>query len=102
MNEIIRLAEQHIRESESRLLHIDEVMKQSEQSHSDGMLAPDLEAQLQKIRSDRDGAAQELAAIRQQPVEDWSHVAKRGEKLKGVLETIGSQLEAALGAVFRA
>ena len=100
MDEITKLAEQHILESESHLRHIDEMMARADQSRAKSPIAPDVEAQLAQIKNDRDGLAQELVDIRRQPVDDWSSVAKRGEGLKGLLGTVGLQLEKVLGTIF--
>lgn len=99
MNEIIKLAEQHILESESRLLHIDEMMAQAKQAHAKVADATGIEAQLAKIQQDRDGAAQELLDIRGQVASDSAHSVKRGEKVKTLLAAVGDQLEKMLGTI---
>ncbi len=99
MNDILKLAEQHFRESESRLLHIDEMMAQAQRAHAKAPDATGVEAQLAKIQSDRDGAAQELQDIRGQVATDPAHSVKRGAKVKTVLAAVGDQLEKILGTI---
>ncbi len=99
MDEISNLAERHIRESESHLRHIDEMMARANQSRSTVLVAPDIELSLVQIRRQRDQLEQELADIRRQPAGDWSGVAKRSEGLKGVLQTVGGQLEKILAVI---
>jgi len=100
MDEITKLVEQHIRESESHLLHIDELMERARVAHAKAPAASDLVERLAQIRQDRDRLAGELDEIRRQPVHDWPKLVKRGEGLKGVLKAVGLQLEQVLAAVF--
>lgn len=101
MDEITKLAEQHIRESESHLRHIDELMERARQAQAQIAAAEGLEERLTQIRRDRDRLASELDDMRKQPVDDWPKLAKRGEGLKGVLQAVGIQLEKILAAVFQ-
>ncbi len=101
MDEITKLVEQHIRESESHLLYIDELMERARVAQARAPVASDLEARLVQIRQDRDRLAGELEEIRRQPVHDWPKLAKRGEGLTGVLKAVGLQLEQILAAVFQ-
>ncbi len=55
---------------------------------------------LRKIQLDRDRFAQELDEIRRHPPGEEGEVVKRGEGLKGVLETAGLELEKTLAAMF--
>ena len=100
MDEITKLVELHIRESESHLLYIDELMERARVAHAKNPVAPDVEERLAQIKRDRDRLAGELDEMRRQPVHDWPKQAKRGEGLKGVLKAVGLQLEQVLAAVF--
>lgn len=100
MNTIMELAGQHIRESESHLRHIDELMARAREAARKESVAAQAEALLSRVQPDRDWAAQELEAIRRLPIGDGSEVVKRGEGLKGVMETIGLELEKAVTAIF--
>lgn len=100
MDEIGKLAEMHIRESESHLRHIDEMMARANQSREKIPASSDTESRLTQIKQDRDRLEQELVDIRKQPVDGSSTSVKRGEDLKGVLGTLGLQLEQVLATVF--
>jgi hypothetical protein len=100
MNQFSHLAEQHILESEARLRHIDEwIAKGRASSARDAKAAAEADPLLARIQADRDRLAGELDALRRQPRGDATDVA-RAEGLRGVLETVGRELEAAMGAIF--
>lgn len=101
MDEITKLVEQHIRESESHLKHIDELMGRARLAQTKVPAASEVEARLAQIKRDRDRLAGELDELRRQPRHDWPKLAKRGEGLKGVLQAVGLQLEKILAAVFQ-
>ena len=100
MSEIIRLAEEHIKMSELKLRHIDEMMARANGSRAKTQMAADVEAQLAQAKQGRDQGAQQLADMREKPPQDASDLAKRDQGLKGLLEDVGLQLEQALGAIF--
>ena len=100
MNKIAEMAEQHIRESELHLRHIDELMARARNVPLKGPAATETEALLRKIQLDRDRLAQELDGVRRLSPGDGTDVVQRGETLKGVLETVGVELEKTLAAVF--
>ncbi len=58
------------------------------------------EALLMQIESDRNKLAGERDVIRRLPRGEGSDIVKRSEGLKGLLESVGLQLEQVLGAVF--
>ena len=97
---MIDLAEQHILESESHLRHIDELMTRAAGSPLKGTEGNQTAARLRKIKLDRDRFAQELDEIRHLPPGEMSDGVKRGEGLKGALETVGLELEKALASIF--
>ena len=100
MDKMMDLAEQHILESASRLRHIDELMSRARSAPSPQARAAQTQALLRKLESDRNGLAQELDDIRRLPRGEGSGIVKRGEGLKGLLESVGMQLEQVLGAIF--
>jgi protein-disulfide isomerase-like protein with CxxC motif len=100
MDKMKDLAEQHILESASRLRHIDELMAQARTATLKEETATRTEALLRQIESDRNKLARELEEIQRLPLGDGSDVVKRGEGLKGLLESMGLQLEQVLGAIF--
>ncbi len=100
MSTLIELAEQHIRESESRLQHIDELMVKASQTPMEGPATGKTEALLRQIRIDRDRLAKDLDDLRSHPMGDGSEVVRRGEGLKDLCKAVGLQLEKALTAIF--
>lgn len=89
MDQIAKLVEQRIRESELQLKHVDDLMSKA---------SVPMGANLSDLKARRDQAAKQLEAVRSQDhtARDISHA----EGVKGVLETIGLELEKALLAVF--
>ena len=101
MNEIGKLAEQHILESASHLRHIDEMMARANQPHGKLKITPDTAAQLAEIQKTRDRLAQNLDNIRRQPAGSGIDPVKSAEEVKGLLAAVGLQLEQALGAMIK-
>ena len=97
MSQIDQMVEQHIRESESHLKHIDEMMEKARAARERSQLpaTPDL-AQLQQ---DRMRMAQELHGLRNEPRPASADVAERSKGLKAMLQSVGAELEKALVAV---
>jgi hypothetical protein len=97
MNE---LAEQHIRESESRLRHIDELMDKARQVAEREAAPSETAALLAQIQRDRDRLARDLEALRHLPQGAGQDLVQRSEGLKGLLQNLGAQLQRVLTAVF--
>ena len=99
MDQTTHLVEQHIRASESHLVHIDELMQRAETLRATQAIPPQAQAQFAKFQMDRARCGEELAAIRVQSKSDVDAAIQHGEGLTGKLQTIGSALEKALMAV---
>jgi hypothetical protein len=99
MDELTKLAEQHFREWQSHLHHIDELMAQARQAHAALPGPLDLDARLARIKQDRDQAAQEFDKIRQLPTAEWDKVVERAAGMNGLLTRIGQQLDDVLATV---
>ncbi len=97
MSHIDQLVEQHIRESESHLRHIDEMMEKAREARLRSQLPapPDLA----KLEHDRMRLAQELHGLRNEPRPASADAAERGKGLKGMLQSVGTELEKVLVAV---
>jgi hypothetical protein len=93
------LVEQHILESTARLRHIDEAMNQARQTAASDAAAGETDALLARIQADRDLLARTIDELRRLPRGDDAGLAERAAGLKGVLESVGLQLEQALTAV---
>lgn len=102
MNATIHLAEQHILESLARLRHIDELMAEAEQTRSTAALPPEAAAKLASLKHSRDGLAQQLTALQNNPIgSDPQYAAVHSEGIKGGLEVVGEELKNVLGSVFK-
>ncbi len=99
MTKIIKLAEQHILESQSRLRHIDEMMGRLKRAKVKADDAANVAAQLVEIQRDRDRAEQELLGMRKQQENDSSDSTQQGEQVKSTLELVGKQLERILSSL---
>jgi hypothetical protein len=97
MSHIDRLVEQHIRESESHLKHIDEMMEKARAAKQRSQLGatPDLA----QVEHDRMRLAQELHGLRNTPRPATDDVAERSKGLTSMLKAVGAELEKALVAV---
>jgi hypothetical protein len=98
VNETIHLAEQHILFFESHLKHIDEMMVKA--STSNLSTAPELAPELDRIRQDRDKLALTINDYKDRVSHDPLKVTQEAEGTKGILQTVGSQLEKILASVF--
>ncbi|MGE5337778.1 MAG: hypothetical protein ACM3PU_08110 [Gemmatimonadota bacterium] len=92
MNEILKLAEQHVREWESRLKHIDELMERASQAHANAPSRQDIEAKLAQMRESRNKLAQELEIMRQKRTEESHEVIAHSTGLKGAFELLSKEL----------
>lgn len=97
MSHIDQLVEQHFRESESHLRHIDEMMEKARKAREGSGLPA--EPDLVRINQDRMRLAQELHGLRNEPKPASDEMAERSKGLTGMLQAIGSELEKALVAV---
>ncbi len=97
MSHIDQLVDQHIRESESHLRHIDEMLEQARKAREGTTVGA--EPDLARIDGDRMRLAQELHGLRNEPKPASDETAKRSKGLTGMLQSIGSELEKALVAV---
>lgn len=97
MSHIDQLVDQHIRESESHLRHIDEMMEKARKARESSQLGA--EPDLARIDQERMRLVQELHGLRNEPKPASDDVVQRSKGLTGMLQSIGSELEKALVAV---
>jgi hypothetical protein len=97
MNESVRLAEQHVREWDSHLRHLDEMWEKARSAPS---RPPEIDAQLMQIRQDRDEIAKALDALRHEPFDAWPKGARPPGGLGTTLETVGDELQRVVTALF--
>lgn len=99
MNELDRLANQHILESQSHLRHIDELMAKARQAKAKRRLAAQAESALPRLEQEHGRAAQELKALGSLPKPATADTVARSEGVKGTLQKIGLELEKVLTAI---
>ena len=99
MDQITHLVEQHIRESEAHLRHIDEVMARAQEARAKYPVRQEIEMRLTRVKSDRDRLAKELNGIRGPTTRASADAATLGERLKGDLQAVGLEIDRALAAM---
>jgi hypothetical protein len=101
MKNIDSLVEQHFRESDSHLRHIDELMAQAELPPRPVTRPADLAALLAEIKATRARLSHALEQLRGKLTSHGEEaVAEPAASLNSALETAGQQYENALAAVF--
>ncbi len=99
MSELDRLADQHIRESAAQLQHVDELMAKAKQARAQRTLASEQESVLTRLEQQHSQASQDLQLLGGLPKPATADTVARSEGVKGVLQTIGLELEKTLAAV---
>lgn len=95
-----RLVEQHIRESESHLRHIDELMGKASQRPSDDASGPEVQTLLSRVSETRERLERDLKDLRRGFVDGSDQATvERGARLKTALSELGTQFERALTAI---
>ena len=95
------LVEQHIRESEARLRHIDELVARSSHRSVDAAAVPRVHTLLIHTGETRAKLANELENLRRASVHGADQtLVRRSEGLKSLLEAVGRQFEKALSGIF--
>jgi hypothetical protein len=88
MPDINQLAEQHIREHQARLKHIDELMAQVDQAKQ-VMESIEMRAEVESIKQERALLAKQLDEMRERTAEEW---AEKGGPMV-VWDVIANRLE---------
>jgi hypothetical protein len=99
MNELDRLANQHILESESHLRHIDEMMAKAREATARQQLQAHDASVLAHLEQEHGRATRELQSLGSRPGPATADTVARSEGVKGVLRTIGLELEKTLAAI---
>lgn len=101
MKSIDSLVEQHIRESDSHLRHLDELMVKAARPPGHVTRPADLAALLAEIKATRTRLSQDLEEIRGKvSPHDEQQVAEPAAGLKSELQAAGKQYEQALASIF--
>lgn len=91
MPHIEELVEQHIREQESRLKHIDELLLRARKNTDHEQ--PESNAELEKLIAQRDELAGQLDKMRLRPGNDWKEKEIELAGPMGIWDAVAQQLE---------
>jgi hypothetical protein len=93
MTGIERLVEQHIRENEARLKHVDELLAQAHKEAEEAAKAAKVDDDLAILRGERDRLASHFDELRLKSLEDWreEEIEKAGPM--GIWDALAQQLE---------
>lgn len=91
MTNIEQLGEQHIREHESRLKHIDELMARAHAAA--GPEQAEIGAELEKLAAEREELAGHLEKMRLRHFEDWQEKEIELAGPMGIWDAVAQQLE---------
>ena len=86
-----QLAEQHIREHESRLKHIDELLARAHAAA--GPEQAGIGAELEKLTAEREELAGHLEKMRLRPFDDWREKEVELAGPMGIWDAVAQQLE---------
>lgn len=94
MSRIEQLVEQHIREHESRLAHIDELLARAEQGVA-GLTKPhdEIDAELVKLRQEREKLVGHIGELRNKTPEEWQEWELEQAGPMIVWEAVAKRLE---------
>jgi hypothetical protein len=93
MTDVSHLAEQHIREQESRLQHIDELMRRAREGAAKGPQFAHIYTELDDLTRRRDRAAVQLDDLKARAAEEWREQEIQRSGLMGIWDAIAQQLE---------
>ena len=71
MHKIDQLANQHIREHQSRLLHIDELIRRVDEGLTKTKPQSEVEMQLSELRADREKLSKHIEELKRKSIEEW-------------------------------
>lgn len=90
MTRIDALIEQHIREHESRLKHIDELLERAAQAGGD---KAQLSEELSELKQGRDKLTTHIEELKKKPAEQWQKMAFEKAGPMGVWDAVADRLE---------
>lgn len=99
MNDVEELVEQHILASQSKLRHIDELMKRARRGASSSA-DPGDQALLSEIDANRARLAADVAELRRTAPPATTETVQRVAGVRAALEATGRQMEAVLASIF--
>jgi hypothetical protein len=93
MADIDAQIEQHIREHESRLKHVDELLERAHQIEGANAEHAEARARLAELQGKRNELARWLEALKLKPLSDWKEQEIEKAGPMGIWDAIAQQLE---------
>ncbi|MCK4744364.1 MAG: hypothetical protein KAT25_11135 [Sulfuriflexus sp.] len=101
MTGIERLVEQHIRENEARLKHLDEVLAQAHKEKTETAKASETDDDLTLLRGERDRLASHFDELKMKSLQDWQQESIQKAGPMAIWDTLAQQLEKLLERIIR-
>lgn len=101
MSNITQLVEQHIREHESRLKHIDELLERARKIMAEQPKFAESSSKLAGFARERDKLAGRLDELRSRSSQDWQEEELQKAGPMGVWDAVAMQLEKLVEAIER-
>lgn len=73
MPNIDQLAEQHIKEHEARLKHVDELFETVEKTNKNAADSSEVSAEVEHLKKEREMLVGQLDELRKKSIEEWAH-----------------------------
>ncbi len=89
MNNLEHMVEQHVREYESRLKHVDELVDRAKATDH-----PEVHEELKSVMPQRDQLASQVESMRLKSLQDWRQEEIQKAGPMGIWDAVAQQLEA--------
>lgn len=88
-----KMVEQHMMEYASRMKHIDELLERATEGAANGPKDAETEAQLAKLREDREKLSRLHHEMKLKPLNDWQEQEIEKSGPMGIWDAVAQQLE---------
>ncbi|WP_126456594.1 hypothetical protein [Sulfuriflexus mobilis] len=95
------LVEQHIKENEARLKHVDEVLAQAHKEAGETAKTSEIEDDLAVLRGERDRLASHFDELKMRSLQDWQQESIEKAGPMAVWDSLAQQLEKLLERITR-
>ena len=101
MTGIERLVEQHIRENEARLKHVDEVLAKARKEEGETAKVSEIDDDLALLRGERDRLASHFDELKMKSLQDWQQESIEKAGPMAIWDSLAQQLEKLLERITR-
>ena len=101
MTGIERLVEQHIRENEARLKHIDELLAQAHKEEGEAAKVSETDDDLAVLREEHDRLASHFDELKMKSLQNWQQESIEKAGPMGIWDSLAQQLEKLLERITR-